>query len=296
MIKLLKKWFGLESKDSVSMPASKKAGTRPPRPIPKPQFNKGLSGPLISAVQNVNVKDVKQLLTNGADPNTCAGDQKVPVITVGVLEGDSENMAEIVRTLIEHGADPDATWTDLYQKQTTALMIAAESNYPTITQTLLHCGANPNLRDGQGRTALERCSGGTIHSILSRATVAGKLSLPEAIAHAKTFVDVERDRISQQYEPTITIEKSCANCAFLNRIDYSCKDFAAMEDIGAQIDLSNADIAQMYCDNWEDEMLVSLLQRGITAPGINYHRRHPTLLDSDAKQTAWIKFIGQDTI
>ena len=275
----IKRIFGAQKSDETS------SG------IPRePKYHAELGEKIEEAVLAKNTEEVIRLLQERADPNTRVGMQQLPLITaISVREGDSEEVAEIVRILIESGADADATWTDNTEKQTTALMIAAESDYETLTKTLLECGADPNVRDGAGRTALERCQGQEPYRLLKDATVVEEFTLFEAVAHAKAFVDPDADRISIQYGEPIVVEKSCASCGFYDRRDDSCGEHD-LDMSGQRIHLSPDVASNMYCSRWEDEALIGLLIRGFTAPGISYHRRHPEIIESDSKQAAWASF------
>jgi ankyrin repeat protein len=59
--------------------------------------------------------------------------------------------AEIVRILVEHGADLNAKSRDL---QLTSLMYAVVKGHPDIVENVTEYGADVNARDGAGRTAL----------------------------------------------------------------------------------------------------------------------------------------------
>ena len=275
----IKRIFGAKKADAATSAAAH-----------EPLYRAELGEQLEKAVLTKNAAELTRLLAERADPNTRVGIQEVPLITaISVREGDSEEVAEIVRILIESGADADATWTDNIEKQTTALMIAAESDYGILTKTLLECGADPNLRDGTGRTALERCQGQEPYKLLNAATVAKEFTLFEAIAHAKALEDPDADRISIQYGEPIVVEKSCASCGFYDRTDHSCGEHDA--GLGGQrIHFTPEVASNMYCSRWEDEALIGLLIRGFTAPGISYHRRHPQLIESESKQAAWASF------
>ena len=267
------------------------AGNSPAAEDPRePKYRTELGERLEDAVLTKNTEEVIRLLQERADPNTRVGMQEVPLITaIAVREGDSEEVAEIIRILIESGADADAPWTDNIEKQTTALMIAAESDYGILTKTLLECGADPNVRDGAGRTALDRCQGQEPYRLLEEATVVQDFTLYEAIAHAKAYVDPDADRISIQYGEPIVVEKSCASCGFYDRSDHTCGEHDA-DPGGQRIHLAPDAASNMYCSRWEDEALIRLLIRGFTAPGISYHRRHPEIIESNSKQAAWASY------
>jgi len=283
-VNFIKRIFGRKTSDTIAGDFSVSDNSR------EPMFRAELGEQLENAVLALSTKDVIRLLKERADPNTRVGVQEVPLITaIAVREGDSEEVANIIRILIEGGADVDATWTDSIEKQTTALMLAAESDYGILTKTLLECGADPNVRDGCGKTAQDRCQGQVPYTLLNEATSAEEFTLHETIAHTKAFVDPDSDRISIKYGDPIVIEKSCASCGFYDRSDHSCGEHDA--DLGGQRIHFAPDVAvNMYCSQWEDEALIGLLIRGFTAPGISYHRRHPEVVESDSKQAAWASY------
>lgn len=259
----------------------------------QPSFKHELAPQLEQAAMAKDIAEIRRLLHDRANPDIRLGEQKVPLVTAVILrQGDSIEVADVVRTLVEHGADPNAGWTDNIEKGTTALMIAAESDYPIVTKALLDCGADPNVRDGSGRTALERCRSQGAFQMLTVATSSEPLTLFEAIAHAKSFEDPERDRIAIEFEEPIVVEKSCVTCGFYDRSDHTCGEHDS-NLIGHRLHFLPDQADKMYCSRWEDEALVGLLLRGFKAPGIAYHRRHPQLVESREKQDSWNSFIEE---
>ena len=154
-------------------------GTEIPQPSEKIMSHKlEILQLLIVRGINVNIKDrngmtalmkasffefteaVKLLLQAGADPNI---EQHITVNetyiisnlpethTIGVtalIYACSKRMnLEVVNLLLKANANPN-------QENAFALMIAAEQGYPDIVQQLLEYGADPNIRDNNGRTAI----------------------------------------------------------------------------------------------------------------------------------------------
>ena len=88
---------------------------------------------------------LRELLEGGADPNLRTVDDESPLTSAIVW-----NRPENVRLLIEAGADceqRDSQWSPL--------MYAAFEGHVSIAKVLLNAGADPNRRDGYGRTAAD---------------------------------------------------------------------------------------------------------------------------------------------
>lgn len=112
-----------------------------------------LNEELVAAVRKLDVEGTIKALKNGADPNYIVPENakktlylNVPVLIVAIegeygIEKFSEaNRPEIVKTLLEAGANPNAR---SYEDETTLML--SWNNYP-ITKLLLENGADPNLR------------------------------------------------------------------------------------------------------------------------------------------------------
>jgi len=108
---------------------------------------------IIDAVENNDIDLVRELLDNGADPNTQNSSSET-----ALMRAIKSEHIDIVRLLLENYADPNIR--DHYGY--TALMRASTirpsfstSGYTEITKLLLNHGADPNIRDGiSGFTAL----------------------------------------------------------------------------------------------------------------------------------------------
>ena len=71
-----------------------------------------------------------------------------------LMAASSEGHAEIVRLLLEAGADKDMK-DGTSRSNLTALMLATSKGHVEIVSLLLDAGANPNMQDWHNRTAPE---------------------------------------------------------------------------------------------------------------------------------------------
>lgn len=125
--------------------------------------------PLIQAVQNGNVAQVRDLLDQGADPNVSIDYQPEPFnwssllrmlggdrtssaseANTVLIEATARNRADIVRLLVDYGADVNRPRKD----GTTALLAATTSDHPASLPLLLKHGAKANVHDDSGMSAL----------------------------------------------------------------------------------------------------------------------------------------------
>ena len=94
-------------------------------------------------------RDVAELLLKyGANPDVC-GDSGVPIRLAA-----SRGWAEMVRILAAEGARVDAPSTVMGTRGVTATMVAAGGGYVDCLRALLELGANPDLVDADGDSAL----------------------------------------------------------------------------------------------------------------------------------------------
>jgi len=119
-----------------------------------------LNADLLKAVKASNKNEVKRLLNEPyIDANIKGEYGKTPLILA--IENSSPDggveellqrfrVTEIVKMLLDKGANPDIQdkWGN------TALMWAAVKNNPETVQLLLDAGANPDIQDNDGWTAL----------------------------------------------------------------------------------------------------------------------------------------------
>ena len=99
---------------------------------------------LVCAAQDGVASIAHQLIELGANPNgRIIGAQTALILACGA------GHAEIVKTLLSAGADPNLAW-----RRETPLMAAASRNRQDIVALLLKAGAQVADKDGKGRTAL----------------------------------------------------------------------------------------------------------------------------------------------
>lgn len=96
---------------------------------------------LTSGVCRKNVKQVKEALVAGADPNFPIECRYMNTSTVPIVEAATAESFEAVEALIEHGANPNRSKVN----GESALALAANRGNAKITQYLLEHGADPNI-------------------------------------------------------------------------------------------------------------------------------------------------------
>jgi ankyrin repeat protein len=109
---------------------------------------------IIYAVLGGNPEVVQLLLDAGADPSATVSTDVCSALTWAVGRKDYEGVDQIVKLLIEAGAEVD--WQEK-RNGTTALMGVAQSESAEsgkVAETLLQAGADPNMKDNIGQTAL----------------------------------------------------------------------------------------------------------------------------------------------
>lgn len=115
--------------------------------------------PLICAVMERNKKIVKLLLDRSVNMEAKDGAGWTPL-----NHAASNSDVEIVKLLIEHGADLNSMSNGM-----TALMIAAERAHGLVVEELLQAGANPNIRKGTGfRKAKDFAKDGQVREVFTR--------------------------------------------------------------------------------------------------------------------------------
>lgn len=114
------------------------------------------------AVEVGNVELVKILLEAGAKVNVKNKYKHTPLLTIE--ENFEENTAEIVRLLVAKGADVNAQDNG----KETALMMACDEENLEVVNILLEAGTNPNLKDEDGETALQKTDSEEIKQLLKQ--------------------------------------------------------------------------------------------------------------------------------
>src|SRR6266478_4340406 len=111
----------------------------------KKQFIKGRLVRIRGAPLEDVYKTVRLLLKAGADPNL-GNEYGTPLLNAA---GDGN--LPVVRMLIEEGALPDPA----HETGITPLASAVHRGYPKVVEYLLHHGADPRLKNADGRSVLE---------------------------------------------------------------------------------------------------------------------------------------------
>ena len=107
--------------------------------------------PIVYAAGNADLPIVKRLLASGVEVNARYGNDLTALMwAAGYADGATEaNGIAVVSYLLDHGAHVDET----DNRGQTALMIAAERGHAAIAKLLLARGANPAIKNQDGKTA-----------------------------------------------------------------------------------------------------------------------------------------------
>lgn len=107
-----------------------------------------IKSPLINALLNDKDEDVLRLLEQGADVNTVFKDNKST--TTALMEAARYHHVESAKSLLLHGADTEV----INEDGETALFLACKSGCFEIAEVLIQYGANVNHRRFDGSTPM----------------------------------------------------------------------------------------------------------------------------------------------
>ena len=139
------------------------------------------SYPLIWAVHAGNSEAVKLMLESGADPNICC--EYVDVKRDCCLRPLCEaGRPDILIMLLDAGAEVNAQMRSVWDTET-ALLRAAHFQ-PSFGQLLIEGGADVNMRDESGRTALYRAINHYHHDLAARLVQVSYLGFTHCISAA----------------------------------------------------------------------------------------------------------------
>src|SRR5690606_28401672 len=144
---------------------------------------RGGTGPLMIAVMNNDHEAIDALLAHGAEVDLRNTFQMTPLMIAAGMSGtgraggggggpggaDQSRSVRTIEMLLDAGADVNARVTDSHTKTAvlvsyvqgrdqegkTALMAAAEGGRDRLVKVLLDHGADPLIKDAEGRTALD---------------------------------------------------------------------------------------------------------------------------------------------
>ncbi|CAL4137209.1 unnamed protein product [Meganyctiphanes norvegica] len=149
---------------------------------------------LLLTIQNGDSTHLRVLLPDNVHPSTISREALDHLYHNDEVQGallhvaTRDNVPELVKILINHGADPNVR--DVSGSKYSPLHYAAEEGYPTIVELLLQAGANPNAREsGNGRTPL--------HLLLRKwktRTDDFKSCLDFLLEHTKINVNIQDDK------------------------------------------------------------------------------------------------------
>ncbi len=129
--------------------------------------DKGGETALHVAVQHGNLEIIRFLLEKGAKVSIKDKAKRAPLAMVfDSFEDDEATTREIIHLLVSKGADIDVRNDD--DGSHTLLMSAAEDDNLEGVKFLLELGANPNLKDEDGETTLQKTDSDEIKQLLKR--------------------------------------------------------------------------------------------------------------------------------
>jgi ankyrin repeat protein len=117
----------------------------------KSKRQESLNASLLEAVNSADSGRVRQILSDGADPNYRANGELSPTL---LYIASRTNHYEIVQYLVSSGAKVNTVMHEIPGLGGTALISACRGRHSEIANFLLERGASPNLQDKYGETAL----------------------------------------------------------------------------------------------------------------------------------------------
>lgn len=188
--------------------------------------------PIEIAVEKGDVNMVRVLLERGASPEgLCRKDGIHTLLTFAILH-DNIGMAEL---LLAQGADVNARNPEYPDKFKTALMVATENHKAYGVQLLLDSGADLNLQDSNGETALMKA-------------VYEKIGIYEPWPLREGFPRAGQESLSIGGKPnaaiaSLLLEKG-ANVNLHNNKGMTALDLSLTEDILRELIAAGADVAR----------------------------------------------------
>ncbi len=122
----------------------------------KPEYSYLYNTSLIKAISDNDVDRVNILLYAGVDPNERNDEGMAPLVAAANAD------VKITEMLLKHESKVNFTSKD----GTTPLMAVAKTGRLDIAKVLLQHGANPNLKDAKGKTALNYAAENRNHNIV----------------------------------------------------------------------------------------------------------------------------------
>ncbi len=116
------------------------------------------------AVENGNLEIIRLLLEHGANVNAKNKSKLTPLWMMMDEDVDDETALKIFQELIAKGADVNVPNED---KETLLMMACSDENFEAV-KILLEAGANPNLKDEKGKTALDKTDSNEIKQLLKQ--------------------------------------------------------------------------------------------------------------------------------
>jgi hypothetical protein len=131
--------------------------------------------PIFFAIRRDHSEVVWRLVEAGADPTACTGSGS----TLLMVAARTEDL-ELVQWLIDNGAEINALRTE--GRHVTALMWAADKSSEEMVKLLLEHGADPSITNRDGDTALNLADSDAIREMLSKKMAATTGSEPDDAA------------------------------------------------------------------------------------------------------------------